>query len=106
MFTLVQNIGAGYAKILRPGDQKRFHEDFVGEFETIEEAEEAYEQLRGKPIFAVFWNNGAADGYVSQEDNLSGNWRGSRDGHYTCVAEQENQADADKVLASLKNRSR
>jgi hypothetical protein len=63
MFTLVQNIGAGYAKILRPGDQKRFHEDFVGGFETIEEAEEAYEQLRGKPII----DPDTGDNYVKGE---------------------------------------
>lgn len=102
-YVLVQDVGAGSARVItsETANARGFHENYVDEFDTLAEAEAAREELRGQTVYAVFWNRGEARGYVSAEDNLSGNWRGSRDGFYSCVSEHETQESAEMALSDL-----
>lgn len=49
--------------------------------------EKEIEAMRGPTIWAVYFNRPAWEGFVSAEDGLSGNWRGSKYGHFDLVAE-------------------
>lgn len=99
MFAVVQNIAAGTARILEQGEQRDFHEDFVNEFETRELAQVELDLMRGEPIWVVFFNNAAHDAYVSKEDYLTGNWRGSRDYPYNIFGEYPTEAEAKAACA-------
>jgi len=75
------------------------HYTEVGLFDTQEELDVAIEEEKGEPVFAVFENGPAGEVHWSQEDNLSGNWRGSREGHANLVDEFKTQAEAEKDVA-------
>lgn len=71
------------------------HFNVIGEFKSKAEAEAALEELRGDPVFVVFDNGPAGEAFVSEEDGLSGNWRGSKYGHFSNVGEYREAADAE-----------
>ncbi len=62
------------------GRQKRHSSGWerIGEYTTQAELDQAIEKLRGEPVFAVFENSGACEIFWTQEDNLTGNWRGTK----------------------------
>lgn len=74
----------------------------VGLYDSKEELEKAIEDLRGPDTFAVFEDRAAGEVYSSKEDNLTGNWRGSREGHANLVAEFDTQEEADKFVQDRK----
>jgi hypothetical protein len=78
------------------------HYNEVGLYDTKEELEKAIEDLRGPDVFAVFEDRAAGEVYSSKEDNLTGNWRGSREGHANLVAEFDTQEEADKFVRERK----
>lgn len=51
------------------------------------EIDKAIEDLRGPTVYAVFENRAAGGGFISEEDNLTGNWRGSKYGYSSLIAE-------------------
>ena len=63
----------------------------VGLYSSEDELNKAIEKLKGKSVFAVFINRGTGECWWSKEDNLSGNWRGSRERFANCVLECETQ---------------
>jgi hypothetical protein len=74
------------------------HYTETGLYDSKEELEKAIEELRGKPVWAVFENRAAGEVYSSQEDNLTGNWRGSREGHANLVQEFDSEEEAKKYV--------
>jgi hypothetical protein len=70
----------------------------VGLYDSQEELEKAIQELRGPKVFAVFEDQSAGEVYTTPEDNLTGNWRGSREGHANLVAVFENQEEAEKFV--------
>ncbi len=70
----------------------------VGLYDTKEELEKAIEELRGPDVFAVFEDRAAGEVYSRKENNLTGNWRGSREGHANLVAEFGTKEEADKFV--------
>ncbi len=51
------------------------------------EIDKAIEDLRGPTVYAVFEDRSAGEGFISEEDNLTGNWRGSKYGYSSLIAE-------------------
>ncbi len=69
----------------------------VGLYETEAELEEAIEELRGPVVYAVFENRPAGEGFISEEDNLTGNWRGNKYGYSSLIAEFPARKAAEKA---------
>jgi hypothetical protein len=74
--------------------------DSVGTYPE-HEVREVLNKLAGPSSWAVFWNNGAGDGYVEEVDGLSGNYRGSGHWPHTCVGEYDTREEANAALAAL-----
>jgi hypothetical protein len=74
----------------------------IAEFETWEEAEAKVQEMREESkVFAVFFNHAAGEGFVSVEDCFSGNWRGSKYGHYSLIGEYKTEEEANRALDEL-----
>ncbi len=99
VYAVVQDIGGGTARILTGHQQKTFHETFIDAFETLEEAQCCFDSLTGQDIYAVFTNYAEHNGFVSVENNTSGNWRGSKYGHYSVHSEHDNKESAEQALS-------
>ncbi len=77
------------------GCRKQYgHYNEIGLYDSKEELEEAIEELRGEPAWAVFEDRVAGEVYASQEDNLTGNWRGSREGRANLVQVFDSEEEA------------
>lgn len=101
-FTVVQDVGAGTARIISPGNERQFHETFVGEYDTKALAEAELSELAGPDIFVVWWNAGDAKGRVTVENKLSGNWRGSGGVPFaTICGEYDTHGKADAKLEQV-----
>ena len=74
----------------------------VGIYDSKEELDRAIKELEGEPVFAVFENGAAGEVYSSEENNLTGNWRGSREGHANLVAEYKTKEEADQHVEERK----
>ncbi len=74
------------------------HFNEVGMYDSKEELEKAIEELRGPKVFAVFEDVAAGVVYYSEEDNLTGNWKGSREGHANFVAEFDTEEEAEEYV--------
>ena len=74
------------------------HFDEIGLFDSEEELEKAIEELKGQDVFAVFEDKAAGKIYWAKENNLSGNWRGSKHGHATLIQEFDTQEEADAYV--------
>ena len=59
------------------------------------------EQEEQTKVFAVFFNRPAWEGFVSQEDCYSGNWKGSKHGYYNYITDFPTEAEAQKYLDEL-----
>jgi hypothetical protein len=78
------------------------HFNLAGEFKTIKAArEEVGRIIAESTVYVVFFDDTANTGFVSEESDLSGNWRGSRDYPFRCVAEFDTEAEAEDYLKSL-----
>lgn len=72
----------------------------VGFFRSREELDEEIERWRRETtVYAVFENNAAGEVFMSAEDALSGNWRGSKYGYFTLVIEYETKEEAESHVA-------
>ena len=60
-----------------------------------EEVDKFLEEFRGETVFAVFEDRPAGEVFMSEEDCLSGNWRGSKYGYSNLVAEYNNREEAE-----------
>ena len=69
-----------------------------GLYDSAEKLEKALKELKGPPVFAVFENRAAGEVYSSEENGLSGNWRGSREGHANLIATFDTQEEADAYV--------
>ena len=74
----------------------------IAEFAAREEAEAHVQKMREESkVFAVFFNHAAGEGFVSVEDCFSGNWRGSKYGHYSLIGEYKTEEEANRALDEL-----
>ena len=99
MYQLLYNNGAGkyevkkwstweYDNWERSGYRVQYgHMTEVGLFSDSLELEEAISELAGPDVWAVYYNVASGEGFVSIENGVSGNWRGSKHGHYSLIAE-------------------
>lgn len=55
-----------------------FYEQYHKQFPSFEEAEKEYQVLKGPSVWAVFIDRVSGIGFVSEENNFSGNWKGSK----------------------------
>ena len=79
-----------------------FHWDYLGEFNSEDDAEMYIQSLIAQTtVWAVFWDNGRWEGYVSQEHCYSGNYRGSGHYPYTYMGEYETRSEAEAALQRL-----
>lgn len=72
-----------------------------GLYASEEELETAIADLRGPTVFCVFENRPAWEAFISEEDGLSGNWRGSKYGHFSLTGEYDDREDAENHLKSF-----
>lgn len=76
--------------------------DLEMQFCTKKEAVKYVESWqRNSTVYCVFFNRSAWDGYVSEENDLSGNWRGSMHGHYNLAGEFKTKKEAYDYLDSF-----
>lgn len=75
--------------------------EYIGTYPE-HEIRSALNKIAGKTTYAVFWNNGAASGYVEAVNGLSGNYRGSGHFPYTCVGECPTREEAESMLMKLR----
>jgi len=61
-----------------------------------DELEEQIRELAGATIYAVFENGPAGEVFVSEENGISGNWRGSKYGYFSLGGEYSSQDAADQ----------
>jgi len=74
----------------------------VESFPTEQEAKDCIAQYREQTaIYCVFFNRPAWEGFVSQEDNFSGNWRGSKYNYYNLCGEYKTEEEAKSRLTEL-----
>lgn len=102
-FVVLQNVGAGTIRVVdaREDNNRGFHESFMGEFETREEAEAKAAELAGEPMWAVFLNVPAWTGYVEEVDSASGNYRGSGRHPFSFQCEFETKEEAEAALSNI-----
>jgi len=105
MYGLFVNYAAGEEYII-PIDEKTPRQDgyfsCIAEFPTRSTAEAYVERMRKESeVFAVFFNHAAGEGFVSVEDCFSGNWRGSKYGHYSLIGEYKTEEEANRALDEL-----
>jgi len=86
--------GAGYRT-------QEGHYNEYGLYDTKEELNKAISGFAGKNVYAVFYDGSAGDAFVSEENNLSGNWKGSKYSPYSFVKVFDNQEEAKKYARSL-----
>jgi hypothetical protein len=59
------------------------------------ELEALIQEIRGPVVYAVFENRAAGEVFISEEDNLSGNWRGSKYGHFSLIGTHNTREEAE-----------
>jgi hypothetical protein len=73
--------------------------NFEAEYKTEGEAYAAIEErCISSSVWAVFFDTPTRDGYVSQENDFTGNWKGSGRQPYTCVGEFDTETEAKAYL--------
>ena len=55
-------------------------------------------------VFAVFYNYPAGEGYIRQEDDYSGNWKGSKHSYYNYVEDFKTREKAENCLNEINER--
>ena len=114
IYFVVENTGAGEAWINSVSLEEYKNGDFtyqeiqgshgsvVFETENYEEAEKYIEDaIERTKVFAVFFNNAANEGFVSEENCFSGNWEGSKYGHSSCYGKFDTEEEAYNYLEQL-----
>jgi hypothetical protein len=102
MWYLWINRPSGEYEITDSPERFDAHFDLVDEYDSEEDARDAVWQIKSNStVYAVFFDGSTNRGYVSREDDLSGNWRGSRDYPYWCMAEFISEDEAEAYLADL-----
>ena len=72
------------------------------EFTTEAEAKNyIIEREEESKVFAVFYNYPAGEGFISQENCFSGNWKGSKYGYSSFQNEFNNEQEARKYLDEI-----
>ena len=95
MFIVVENRAGGYARILKEGDERKFHESFVAKYDTIEDAQACLDELAGDDIFVVFYNRGEGRTWIEKHNGISGNIRGGYYPHATNIGEYSSLEEAE-----------
>lgn len=70
----------------------------IGVYDSKKELHAAIEDLKGKPVFACFHDTASDEWFVSEEDDCSGNWRGSKYDPFTCVKEFDTREEAERYI--------
>jgi hypothetical protein len=102
-YGIFENIGAGLAYVdFADAKPESSYYNLIETFDTREEAEDYIEKKKKETtIWAVFFDLGAAEGFVSEENDYSGNWRGNKYPHYTLEGEFDTEEEAENYLQSL-----
>jgi len=75
------------------------------EFPIEQEAKDYVVKIRKEStVYAVFYNRSANDGFVQAEDDLSGNWKGNKHGHYNYCGDYASREIASARLADLRGK--
>lgn len=69
-----------------------------GLYNSKEELEKAVVDLRGPTVFCVFEDRSDWEAFISEENKLSGNWKGSKYGYYSLAGEYNDREAAEKHL--------
>ncbi len=98
-YQLMYDSAGGRYKVNRLEDENRETNDsHFREYafcENLALVNKAVQELQGPIIYAVFEDCAAGTGFISAEDNLSGNWRGSKYGHSSLVAKFDTREAAE-----------
>lgn len=102
----VQDIGAGtggvihlnkWLKCKREGEL--FHYSYMEEFKRKKQAEKYMEKVEDESLcYAVFKNTGEGLWFISPENELSGNWRGSMYGFSTYIDDFSTRKEAENFV--------
>jgi len=75
------------------------------EFSTEQKAKDyIIEREEETTVYAVFYNYPAGEGFISQEDDCSGNWKGSKYGHSSYQNDFKTESEARKYLDEINKR--
>ncbi|KKM23135.1 hypothetical protein LCGC14_1618200 [marine sediment metagenome] len=111
-YQVCYNRAAGEANIIKWSDEEwenceesgvrnqYGHSNVVAECDTQPEADKQFEALKGDPVYAVFVNYSAGEVFMSVEDGLTGNWRGSKYGYSSLVGEHDSRDGAEEEVFS------
>lgn len=101
-YLVIENPPAGEVQIVHADNYTRNrypHWHVVYEADTYEEAEEYIEERKRSTIrYAVYFNRPAGEYMITEENDYSGNWRGSKYGHFTFQADFETYEEAEKYV--------
>lgn len=100
-FVLVRDVFAGTARVVSEGDDVGFHENFIGEYALREEAEADLKELAGPDVYVVVYDPGAGRAKIVVENGISGNWRGSKHGHFRYISNHATRPEAEIALGRL-----
>ena len=78
-----------------PGKWPFGHFEVIGEHLSEEALEAELEELRGPTRFCVFHDRARGDVKITQENGLSGNWKGSKYGTYSFDGEFDSLEEAE-----------
>lgn len=73
----------------------------VGLYDTPKQLQEAIEEQAGPTVHAVFFSQSSGEGFVSEENNLSGNWRGTKYPGHGLMGEYPTSEETDAQLDTL-----
>lgn len=98
-YSVMENRAAGdaYIQIWADDDDFRSNEGHFTEIarcDTREEAEKVIDEIKGETKYVLFVNRPAGEVFVSEEDGLSGNWRGSKYSNFNCYGEYDSREEA------------
>ena len=102
MFYLWINAAAGDYEISENPEPADGHLTMAGEFETyLLAAEEVHRRCESSKVWAVFYDNASNTGFVHQENDLSGNWKGSKWHPHRWIKSFKSFYAAEKFLSYL-----
>ena len=79
-----------------------YHYSLVDVFKTEEDAKAYVEEIKKETTcYAVFYDSARGEGFVSEEDDLSGNWQGSKYGYSTYMGNYGTEEEALEELRKI-----
>jgi len=103
---LMVNNAAGdfYFNQCAPSEERRLNQGHYREAAYGRKSKmcEKIKELRGPVRYAVFFDRTDCDGFITQEDQWSGNWKGSKYGRNAFCGEFDTMKEAQKFLEDMR----